>query len=36
MTNFKVFHVMGTLHVIMHHPFPSAAKGLDGINLSFL
>lgn len=36
MANFKVFHVMWTLHVIMHHAFSSASKSLDGIHLSLL
>lgn len=35
-SHIKVFHVMRTLHVIMDHALPCAAKCLDGVHLSLL
>lgn len=32
----KVLHVVGALHVVVHHPLTRAAKRLDGVNFSLL
>lgn len=34
--NVKVLHVVGALHVVVHHTFACAAEGLDGVNLTLL
>lgn len=34
--NFKVLHVVGDLHVIMHHTLACAAEGLDSVHLTLL
>ena len=36
MANFKVLHVVGDIHVIMHHSLACAAEGLNSIHLTFL